>query len=123
MGPPKANTRSVSCFKDADTAVTASELGLRVVVLERSEHVGGAAAYSGGQVWAPANHVASRAGIADTVEDGIAYVTAIASAFAASSLVRGLCRPAMSRPNAQQKLGQARSNSRSHVRSSSSPPV
>jgi hypothetical protein len=26
MGPPKANTRSVSCFKDADTAVTASEL-------------------------------------------------------------------------------------------------
>lgn len=46
----------------------------RAVVLESSDLVGGAAAYSGGMVWVGANHVAARAGIDDDLERAEAYV-------------------------------------------------
>ena len=59
-------------------AVSATEAGATVVVLEAADQAGGAAAYSGGQVWIPANHVAAASGIADSVEDGLTYVRAIA---------------------------------------------
>jgi 3-oxosteroid 1-dehydrogenase len=60
-------------------AVTAADEGLRVVLLEKGPKVGGAAAYSGGQVWVGANHVAAREGVEDSVADTLAYVTAAAS--------------------------------------------
>lgn len=56
------------------TAVAARELGHRVTVLEKSDQVGGAASYSGGQVWIAANHVERREGIADDLVAGEAYV-------------------------------------------------
>lgn len=56
------------------TAVAARELGHRVTVLEKGDQVGGAAAYSGGQVWIAANHVERRQGIADDLAAGEAYV-------------------------------------------------
>jgi 3-oxosteroid 1-dehydrogenase len=59
-------------------AITAAEHGLDAVVLEKGAKVGGACAYSGGQVWLGANHVAAREGIADTLEQTLAYVTGIA---------------------------------------------
>ncbi|SHK72771.1 3-oxosteroid 1-dehydrogenase [Pseudonocardia thermophila] len=65
-------------------AVTAAERGLRVVLLEKGAKVGGAAAYSGGQVWVGNNHVAARDGIADSAADTLAYVTAAASRDASS---------------------------------------
>lgn len=40
------------------TALSASLNGRSAIVLEAAELVGGAAAYSGGQVWSGANHVA-----------------------------------------------------------------
>src|SRR6478609_9242167 len=46
------------------TALTCSLAGRPVIVLEAADLVGGAAAYSGGQVWCGANHVADREGIA-----------------------------------------------------------
>jgi len=52
--------------------------GRRVLVLEASDLVGGAAAYSGGQVWCGANHVEARLDIDDDLERTEAYVRGIA---------------------------------------------
>lgn len=61
------------------TALGAAVLGRTVLVLEAGEKVGGAASYSGGQVWAAANHVAEREGITgDTLELGERYIRSIA---------------------------------------------
>ena len=59
-------------------ALGASLRGLRVTVLEASDKVGGAASFSGGQVWVGANHVARAAGIEDDLESTEAYVRGIA---------------------------------------------
>ncbi len=60
------------------TAVAARELGHPVTLLEKSDRVGGAAAYSGGQVWVAANHVEHREDIADSIADGERYVRHLA---------------------------------------------
>ena len=65
-------------------AITAAESGLDVTLVEAGDKVGGAAAYSGGQVWLGANHVARRAGIEDSVADTLAYVQAAAGRDASS---------------------------------------
>lgn len=65
-------------------AITAAVHGLRAVLLEKGAKVGGAAAYSGGQVWVGGNHVAEREGIADSAADTLDYVAAAASRDAAS---------------------------------------
>jgi 3-oxosteroid 1-dehydrogenase len=60
------------------TALGAALNGRRAIVFESADLVGGAAAYSGGQVWVPANHVATRDGIDDDLEQAERYVRAIA---------------------------------------------
>ena len=59
-------------------AITAAEAGLAVTLVEKGDKVGGAAAYSGGQVWTGGNHVAERLGIEDSVADTVEYVRAAA---------------------------------------------
>lgn len=59
-------------------AVGAACHGRRVAVLEAAGLLGGAAAYSGGQVWVGANHVAQRNGIDDDLERTERYVRGIA---------------------------------------------
>ena len=72
-------------------AIAATEAGLAVTLVEKTDRVGGAAAYSGGQAWVGANHVAQRMGIADSVADAIDYVCAAATRDPASVDV-GMCR-------------------------------
>lgn len=61
------------------TALGAAMHGLSVVVLESSDMVGGASAFSGGQVWVGDNHVARREGITtDTLDLAEQYVRHIA---------------------------------------------
>ncbi len=48
--------------------------GLEVVVIEKSEKLGGTSAMSGSGIWIPANHVAAREGIADSREEAIDYI-------------------------------------------------
>lgn len=60
------------------TALGVALGGRDAVVLEAADMVGGAAAYSGGQVWVGANHVAEREGIHDTLPEAEKYVRAIA---------------------------------------------
>jgi 3-oxosteroid 1-dehydrogenase len=62
------------------TALGASLRGRRVTVFESADLLGGAAAYSGGQVWVGANHVAARDGLDDDLARAERYVTGIAHA-------------------------------------------
>jgi succinate dehydrogenase/fumarate reductase flavoprotein subunit len=54
-------------------AVAAAE-GLSVVVIEKTEFVGGTTAWSGGMVWIPANAAMKQAGIADSLPDAERYL-------------------------------------------------
>ena len=60
------------------TALGAALHGRSVTVFEAAELVGGAAAYSGGQVWVGASHVEAREGIDDDLERTERYIRAIA---------------------------------------------
>lgn len=60
------------------TALGTAVRGRDVIVFEAADLVGGAAAYSGGQVWIGANPVAARDGIEDSLELTETYVRAIA---------------------------------------------
>ena len=57
-------------------ALVAARAGRRVLVLERSELVGGSTAVSGGFVWAPNHHMVTEARITDSREDALAYCRA-----------------------------------------------
>ncbi|MGC6401616.1 FAD-dependent oxidoreductase [Sphingomonas sp. FW199] len=59
-------------------AVTAARLGLTVLVLEKSDLVGGTTARSGGVLWLPGNPVAARAGVTDDVAAARTYMQAMA---------------------------------------------
>lgn len=56
-------------------AVAAAE-GLSVLVIEKTEFVGGTTAWSGGMVWIPANAAMKQAGIADSASDAAGYLAA-----------------------------------------------
>lgn len=55
-------------------AVVADAWGLRSMVIEKAATVGGVTAYSGGQLWAPANHFQESQGIHDSLEEGYEYI-------------------------------------------------
>lgn len=61
------------------TALGVALRGGRAVVLEAADLVGGAAAYSGGQVWSGVNHVAQAMGIEDSFELTERYIRDVAS--------------------------------------------
>jgi succinate dehydrogenase/fumarate reductase flavoprotein subunit len=56
-------------------AVAAAE-GLRVLVIEKTEFVGGTTAWSGGMVWIPANARMKQAGLDDSPSDAAKYLAA-----------------------------------------------
>ncbi|WP_395541378.1 FAD-dependent oxidoreductase [Neotabrizicola sp. sgz301269] len=55
-------------------AVTAAELGLRVVVAEKETQFGGTSAWSGGWLWIPRNPLARAAGIDEPREEPMRYL-------------------------------------------------
>lgn len=59
-------------------ALTAASEGLSVLILEKADKIGGTTAWSGGAIWAPANHLAAAAGIEDSAEEACAYLLATA---------------------------------------------
>lgn len=75
-------------------AITAHDLGLSPVILEKSDQVGGVAAYSGGQLWVAGSHVAAREGIADSWELGYEYLTWFSAGTADPELLRRYCTAA-----------------------------
>lgn len=59
-------------------ALRAAAGGLSVVVLEKTEHLGGTSAMSGAGTWIPANAVGIAAGFPDTPADALTYLRATA---------------------------------------------
>lgn len=55
-------------------AVTAAELGLRVIVVEKEPQFGGTSAWSGGWMWIPRNPLARQAGIVEDIERPLSYL-------------------------------------------------
>ncbi len=60
-------------------ALAAHELGLSVLIVEKSSHVGGSTARSGGALWLPASPVLAEADAGDTSERAGAYLDAVVS--------------------------------------------
>lgn len=72
------------------TALASATNGRRAIVLEAAELVGGAAAYSGGQIWCGANHVARREGIdGDSLDLAETYIRDVARHLAPDVLDEG----------------------------------
>jgi len=61
-------------------AITAADNGCRVTILEKADKIGGAAAYSGGLVWVPANHAMQNKGLKDTPTAARDYLLATGKA-------------------------------------------
>ncbi len=55
-------------------AVTAAELGLRVIVVEKDPQYGGTTAWSGGWMWIPRNPLAQQAGLIEDIEKPLSYL-------------------------------------------------
>lgn len=55
-------------------AVTAAQLGLQVVVVEKEPLIGGTTAWSGGWMWIPRNPLARAAGLDEDIEQPLAYL-------------------------------------------------
>lgn len=58
-------------------ALAASELGMSVLIVEKSHYVGGSTARSGGALWLPASPVLRAAGTGDTLERARTYLRAV----------------------------------------------
>ena len=59
-------------------AILAHDRGAKVLVVERTDKVGGTTAVSGGGIWIPMNHHMHEVGVDDCREDALAYCKAIA---------------------------------------------
>jgi 3-oxosteroid 1-dehydrogenase len=57
-------------------ALTASVAGARVLILEKSEQIGGTSAMSGAGTWIPRNRLAREAGLSDSTEEALTYLRA-----------------------------------------------
>src|SRR5271163_2276506 len=57
-------------------ALTARELGLEVIVLEKENLIGGSTALAGGGMWIPNNHLMIGAGVHDSFEEALQYLDA-----------------------------------------------
>ena len=58
-------------------AATAAASGLSVLLIEKTEFVGGTTAWSSGIIWIPANHKMKPAGLADNLADAARYLAHI----------------------------------------------
>jgi succinate dehydrogenase/fumarate reductase flavoprotein subunit len=55
-------------------AAVAASQGLKVLLVEKTEYIGGTTAWSGGMVWIPANHQMQSAGLSDDLSGAEAYL-------------------------------------------------
>lgn len=69
-------------------AICAHDLGLSVLMIEKSDQYGGTTAISGGGVWVPCNHLLAAAGGSDTYEDALTYLKAATRGMVAEQRVR-----------------------------------
>ncbi|MDB5979167.1 MAG: succinate dehydrogenase/fumarate reductase flavoprotein subunit [Pseudomonas sp.] len=58
-------------------ALRAHDLGLKVLIVEKSDRYGGTSAISGGGIWIPNNHRIAPLGGQDSVEEAVRYLTTV----------------------------------------------
>jgi 3-oxosteroid 1-dehydrogenase len=58
-------------------AIRLSEHGLRPLIVEKTDRMGGAAAYSGGIIWAPDNHCMRAKGLRDSAPEALTYLESV----------------------------------------------
>jgi succinate dehydrogenase/fumarate reductase flavoprotein subunit len=58
-------------------AIVGHDLGLRTVLLEKSEFLGGGTSLSGGVLWIPFNHIMLEEGLADSREEALTHIRSI----------------------------------------------
>lgn len=68
-------------------AIFAALNGLKVLLLEKTELIGGTTSLSGGATWIPLNDHAAEVGVTDTVEEASAYLNACAGPYAEPAIV------------------------------------
>ncbi len=68
-------------------AILARDQGAQVLVLERSDKVGGTTAVSGGGVWIPVNHHMHEVGVQDSRDEALAYCKRLTAGRAPDELV------------------------------------
>lgn len=59
------------------SALRAAKGGLSVLMIEKSEWLGGTSAMSGAGIWIPANHIAADEGVADSREEALEYLRGV----------------------------------------------
>jgi succinate dehydrogenase/fumarate reductase flavoprotein subunit len=59
-------------------AIVAHDAGLKTLLIERTDKIGGTTAVSGGGIWIPMNHRMADAGYADSRDEALAYCRALA---------------------------------------------
>src|SRR6185295_11325344 len=67
-------------------AIVAHDQGKKAMVLEKSRKLGGVCAYSGGEVFVPANPWQAAAGLADSRDEGLKYLRFLAAGYADAEL-------------------------------------
>src|SRR5438876_8647344 len=71
-------------------AIVAHDHGKKTMVLEKARKLGGVCAYSGGEVFVPANHLQAAAGIADSREQGLEYLRFLGAGYEDRALLDNL---------------------------------
>lgn len=74
-------------------AYAAASRGLRTLVIEKTEYVGGTTAYSGAGIWLPGNAAEQRAGVEDGPDVARPYLDAIVGDDSPAALRRPSSRP------------------------------
>jgi 3-oxosteroid 1-dehydrogenase len=71
-------------------ALAAHDAGLEVVIVEKSNKLGGVCAYSGGELFVPGNHKMAQEGAPDDLSKGKAYLDFLAGGYADEALAAKL---------------------------------
>ena len=67
-------------------AATASICGARVLLIEKTEMLGGLTAYSEGEIWIPANSMQQKEGIEDSYEEALRYLSFLSAGLGSAEL-------------------------------------
>ena len=71
-------------------AITAREMGLEAMVLEKADQVGGVTALSMGEVWVAGNRHAAEIGVEDSVESGFRYLKRLSMDYGSDAAILNL---------------------------------
>lgn len=74
--------------------MTLRNRGLDVLLVEKTDFIGGTTAYSGGMIWIPDNHHARHAGLKDRPEDALACIVATAGDYHRPDIARAFVEAA-----------------------------